>query len=171
MELKVLYSRPVLTVSLTLLSLIVLYVIYQYVEKFTYEGSVNSKEGEEYEKEMEKDNNYVSPSQQTPMTEGVSYEPEAKDMAQQEEELLRKSQELTDKSLLPSDDNDEYSLLSKNFLANTFDIGMESRGSSLQVPNLQLRSDPVVPKVDGLTPFNNSTAEQDTLRKKFEIGE
>jgi hypothetical protein len=140
-------------------------------EKFTYEGALDNEEGKKYKKEMEDDNNYVSPSEDHQDKEKVNYEPENKDLADQEKELLAKSQELTTKNLLPSGDNDEYSLLSKNFLVNNFDIGTESRGTALQVPNLQLRSDPLVPKMEGLTPFNNSTATQDTLRKTFEIGQ
>jgi hypothetical protein len=140
-------------------------------EKFTYEGALENEGGQKYKKEMEDDNNYVSPSEERQDKENVNYEPENKDLADQEKELLAKSQELTSKNLLPSEENDEYSILSKNFLVNSFDIGTESRGTALQVPNLQLRSDPVVPKMEGLTPFNNSTATQDVLRKKFEIGE
>lgn len=158
------------TLAILALVSVVLYIVLR-KEKFSYEGALDTEEGKKYKQEMEEDNNYVSPSEQYEDKEKVNYEPENKDLAEQEKELLAKSQELTSKNLLPSEDNDDYSLLSKNFLVNTFDIGIESRGTALQVPNLQLRSDPVVPKVESLTPFNNSTAEQDTLRKKFEIGE
>lgn len=74
--------------------------------------------------------------------------------------------QLSVQDLLPADDD----LMGKNFLFSDFQHGIDSRGST--VKNLQLRSDPIVPKMKDLTPFNQPVLDsQDTLRKPLEIGE
>jgi hypothetical protein len=58
----------------------------------------------------------------------------------------------------------------QNFLSAGYMIGINTVGSSLKNPNLQLRSEPVIPKVS-VGPFLNSTYEaSDILRRPLEIG-
>lgn len=58
----------------------------------------------------------------------------------------------------------------QNFLNAGYMIGINTIGSSLKNPNLQLRSEPVIPKVS-VGPFLNSTYEpSDALRRPLEIG-
>lgn len=112
--------------------------------------------------------------QALPMTEKVDepVEPDTlKDISKEIEFLKEKTQaQITSNDLLPPGEN-LYNLENKNFLFNTFGAGSDSRGTSLKNPNLQLRSDPVIERVENLTPFNKSIVEgQDTYRKRFEIG-
>lgn len=58
----------------------------------------------------------------------------------------------------------------QNFLTAGYMIGINTVGSSLKNANLQLRSEPVIPKVS-VGPFLNSTYEaSDVLRRPLEIG-
>lgn len=58
----------------------------------------------------------------------------------------------------------------QNFLSTGYLIGINTVGSSLKNANLQLRSEPVIPKVS-IGPFLNSTYEaSDVLRRPLEIG-
>ena len=58
----------------------------------------------------------------------------------------------------------------QNFLSASYMVGINTVGSSLKNPNLQLRSEPVIPKVS-VGPFLNSTYEaSDALRRPLEIG-
>lgn len=58
----------------------------------------------------------------------------------------------------------------QNFLSAGYMIGINTVGSSLKNANLQLRSEPVIPKVS-VGPFLNSTYEaSDALRRPLEIG-
>jgi hypothetical protein len=58
----------------------------------------------------------------------------------------------------------------QNFLSAGYMIGINTVGSSLKNANLQLRSEPVIPKVS-VGPFLNSTYEaSDVLRRPLEIG-
>lgn len=58
----------------------------------------------------------------------------------------------------------------QNFLSASYMIGINTVGSSLKNANLQLRSEPVIPKVS-IGPFLNSTYEaSDVLRRPLEIG-
>jgi hypothetical protein len=58
----------------------------------------------------------------------------------------------------------------QNFLSAGYMIGINTVGSSLKNANLQLRSEPVIPKVS-VGPFLNSTFEpSDALRRPLEIG-
>ena len=58
----------------------------------------------------------------------------------------------------------------QNFLNAGYMIGINTIGSSLKNANLQLRSEPVIPKVS-VGPFLNSTYEpSDALRRPLEIG-
>lgn len=58
----------------------------------------------------------------------------------------------------------------QNFLSAGYMIGINTIGSSLKNANLQLRSEPVIPKV-AVGPFLNSSYEaSDVLRRPLEIG-
>lgn len=57
-----------------------------------------------------------------------------------------------------------------NFLISGFSNGINTVGSALKNPNLQLRSDPIVKKIPNVSVFNNSSFEADYYRKRFEIG-
>lgn len=58
----------------------------------------------------------------------------------------------------------------QNFLNAGYMIGINTVGSSLKNANLQLRSEPIIPKVS-VGPFLNSTYEaSDVLRRPLEIG-
>lgn len=58
----------------------------------------------------------------------------------------------------------------QNFLTAGYMFGINTVGSSLKNPNLQLRSEPVIPKVS-VGPFLNSSYEaSDALRRPLEIG-
>jgi hypothetical protein len=78
------------------------------------------------------------------------------------------------KELLPSDS--EWSnttptkgLESVSFLTAGHNFGTNTVGSSLRNPNLQVRSEPVIQKVN-TGPWNESTIDADTTRKALEIG-
>jgi len=79
--------------------------------------------------------------------------------------------------LLPKDINSEWAsvnpasndLKNLNMLSAGQLIGINTVGSSLRNPNLQERSEPVIPKTT-IGPWNQSTIEADTLRRPLEIG-
>jgi len=79
--------------------------------------------------------------------------------------------------LLPKDSNSEWSninpasadLANLNLLSAGQLIGINTVGSSLRNPNMQERSEPVIPKAN-IGPWNNSTIDADTLRRPLEIG-
>lgn len=58
----------------------------------------------------------------------------------------------------------------QNYLQAGALIGVDTVGQSLRNANLQLRSDPPIPKIEGLSPWNNSTIEYDHSHRPFEIG-
>lgn len=59
-------------------------------------------------------------------------------------------------------------LSNKNYLDSGHNFGLNSVGQSLKNPNLQLRSDPLIPQKD-VGPWMQSTIEADTNRRPFEI--
>jgi len=61
-------------------------------------------------------------------------------------------------------------LTDQNFLESGHHFGINTVGQSLKNPNLQIRSDPVIPKRD-IGPFLQSSFEPDTNRRFFEIGQ
>ena len=80
--------------------------------------------------------------------------------------------------LLPLDTNTQFSQLNPkgkgplgdiSFLSAGHHLGIDTKGSSLRNANLQIRSEPTIPKRD-IGPFLNSTIEPDTLRPILEIG-
>jgi len=86
---------------------------------------------------------------------------------------------VTAQELLPRDDpynmwsqvNPETPghLADKNFLESGHHFGINTTGSSLRNPNLQLRADPAIPQIP-VSPWLQSTIEPDTNRRAFEIG-
>lgn len=81
--------------------------------------------------------------------------------------------------LLPSDVNSAWAKLNPNADVNKviipdlleagYHIGLDTIGQSLKNPNLQLRSEPIVPK-QNVSPWNNSSFEPDIARVPLEIG-
>ena len=80
--------------------------------------------------------------------------------------------------LLPKDANSEWANLNPidqsnpqmpDVLQAGYHIGLDTIGQSMKNANLQLRSDPVIPKKD-VGPWNNSTYEPDLLRQPLEVG-
>lgn len=58
----------------------------------------------------------------------------------------------------------------QNYLQAGVHFGINTVGESLRNANMQLRSDPPIPKIEGLSPWNNTTIEYDSNRRFFEIG-
>jgi hypothetical protein len=80
--------------------------------------------------------------------------------------------------LLPVDQNSQWSALNPNtmnqgmpdLLQAGYHIGLDTIGQTLRNPNLQLRSDPLIPKSE-VGPWNQSTIEADVGRVPLEIGQ
>jgi hypothetical protein len=81
--------------------------------------------------------------------------------------------------LLPNDTNNSWAnmnpvgnadLRNVNLLNPTQLTGINTQGSSLRNPNLQLRSEPPNPRMNTNCPWNISTIEGDQFRKTLEIG-
>lgn len=79
--------------------------------------------------------------------------------------------------LLPSDNNGfsesnprgQGQLSNRNLFESAHHAGLNTQGSSLRNGNRQIRSDPLIPRVD-VGPWHQSTYEADTNRRTFEIG-
>ena len=82
--------------------------------------------------------------------------------------------------LLPVDTNSQWaalnpvnmnqgSILNGDMLQAGYHIGLDTIGQTLKNPNLQLRSDPIIPKQD-VGPWNQSTYEPDYGRIPLEVG-
>lgn len=82
--------------------------------------------------------------------------------------------------LLPKDQNSQWAALNPvsmnqgnvampDLLQAGYHIGLDTIGQTLRNANLQLRSDPIIPKVD-VGPWNTSTIEPDLGRVPLEIG-
>uniref|UniRef100_A0A6C0B4F3 Minor capsid protein P11 C-terminal conserved region domain-containing protein n=1 Tax=viral metagenome TaxID=1070528 RepID=A0A6C0B4F3_9ZZZZ len=82
--------------------------------------------------------------------------------------------------LLPNDQNSQWSALNPNtmnkgdvlmpdLLQAGYHIGLDTIGQTLRNANLQLRSDPVIPKSQ-VGPWNQSTIEPDLGRVPLELG-
>ena len=82
--------------------------------------------------------------------------------------------------LLPSDGNSQWAELNPStmkggdvmmpdLLQAGYHIGLDTIGQSLRNANLQLRSDPVIPKA-AVGPWNQSTIEADMARVPLELG-
>jgi hypothetical protein len=83
--------------------------------------------------------------------------------------------------LLPNDQNSQWTTLNPNtssqdgvmmpdLLQAGYHIGLDTIGQTLRNANLQLRSDPVIPKSQ-VGPWNQSTIEPDLGRVPLEIGQ
>lgn len=83
--------------------------------------------------------------------------------------------------LLPNDQNSQWSALNPNtmnkgdvlmpdLLQAGYHIGLDTIGQTLRNANLQLRSDPVIPKSQ-VGPWNQSTIEPDLARTPLELGQ
>jgi hypothetical protein len=80
--------------------------------------------------------------------------------------------------LLPRDANSQWGELNQlnqnniampDLLQAGYHIGLDTVGQTLRNANLQLRSDPVIAKVD-IGPWNHSTVEPDLARTPLELG-
>ena len=82
------------------------------------------------------------------------------------------------RDLLPNDSNSEWAssnpasrdLTGLNLLDATETIGINTIASSSRNTNLQIRSEPIIPKAV-IGPWNQSTIEPNPYQKPFEIGE
>ena len=80
--------------------------------------------------------------------------------------------------LLPKDRNSEWAsvnpasqdLTGLSLLNANEAIGINTVGSSLRNANLQIRSEPIIPKTN-IGPWNNSTIEADLYHRPLEIGQ
>lgn len=80
-------------------------------------------------------------------------------------------------SLLPDDSNSTWAQLNPSMNAGTtpdllqagYHIGLDTIGQTLRNANLQLRSDPIIPKME-VGPWAQSTIEPDIARVPLEIG-
>ena len=81
--------------------------------------------------------------------------------------------------LLPGDVNSQWSSFNTvtstngaavpDLLQAGFHIGLDTIGQTLKNANLQLRSDPTIPKMD-VGPWNQSTIDPDIMRVPLEVG-
>ena len=80
--------------------------------------------------------------------------------------------------LLPSDKNSQWASLNPvnqgnvntpDLLQAGYHIGLDTIGQTMKNPNLQLRSDPIIPKKE-IGPWNQSTYEPDLMRVPLEVG-
>jgi len=80
--------------------------------------------------------------------------------------------------LLPSDANSQWAALNPvsqnspnmpDLLQAGYHIGMDTIGQTMKNANLQLRSDPIIPKKE-IGPWNMSTIEPDLMRVPLEVG-
>jgi hypothetical protein len=86
---------------------------------------------------------------------------------------------ITPQELMPTDDPHNTwqlsspsvngSLSDRNFLESGYHFGIDTVSNTLKNPNLQLRSDPVIPQMQ-VGPWMQSTIGPDTNHKQFEIG-
>lgn len=145
-------------IAITVIVILVLYLVSKYLEMpgETVEENLDNVEMEHVPSQNVE--NKVKPT-----------EPEIlKQIALLPEDMTNGSngQELTPEDLLPSNSmantfeeqhpNGEGEVGSRNFLQAGHHIGINTVGSSLKNPNLQLRSDPIIPRED-VGPWNQST--------------
>ena len=80
--------------------------------------------------------------------------------------------------LLPTDQNSQWASLNPvnqgnpitpDLLQAGYHIGLDTIGQTMKNPNLQLRSDPYIPKA-AVGPWNQSTYEPDLMRVPLEVG-
>jgi hypothetical protein len=86
---------------------------------------------------------------------------------------------VTPQELMPRDDSyntwqkssppNNGHLADRNFLESGHHFGIDTISNTLKNPNLQLRSDPIIPQVE-VGPWSQSTIGPDTNHRQFEIG-
>jgi hypothetical protein len=106
-----------------------------------------------------------SMSTTSPMTTGNGYSTQA---VANPSDLLPKDQNSQWAALNPSTMN-KGDILMPDLLQAGYHIGLDTIGQTLRNPNLQLRSDPVISKMD-IGPWNQSTIEPDLGRVPLELG-
>jgi hypothetical protein len=87
-------------------------------------------------------------------------------------------QKMNPHDLLPKDRNSEWAsvnpasqdLTGLSLLSASESIGINTVNSSLRNANLQIRSEPIIPKTN-IGPWNNSTIEADLYHRPLEIGQ
>lgn len=85
-------------------------------------------------------------------------------LEEQKKFLSQKVETLTSSDLLPSSEDE----IQSNVLFSGFQHGVDSRVN--KNANQQIRSDPVVPRIENVSPFNQTTiVSQDIYRKTLEI--
>ena len=122
-------------------------------------------------------------------TSGYPYSPPKTDEMPHPSEVFGKSESVSGgnsptmpvsnpRDLLPIDQNSQWSSHNPmdhsspelpDMLQAGYHIGLDSIGQTHKNANLQLRSDPIIPKAN-IGPWNNSTYEPDMLRQPLEIG-
>jgi hypothetical protein len=100
-----------------------------------------------------------------PMTAGSGYSVQS---VANPSDLLPKDQNSQWAALNPSTMN-QGDILMPDLLQAGYHIGLDTIGQTLRNPNLQLRSDPVISKMD-IGPWNQSTIEPDLGRVPLELG-
>lgn len=106
------------------------------------------------------------PMGQAPMSAPTGY---SQSKGADPSDLLPKDQNSQWASLNPSSMN-QGDIMMPELLQAGYHIGLDTIGQSLRNPNLQLRSDPIIPKAD-VGPWNASTIEPDYGRVPLEIGQ
>lgn len=89
--------------------------------------------------------------------------------------VMNRDKETDPADLLPKGTNEwsdlnnvSEDLKSINLLSAGHHYGINTVGSSLRNPNLQIRSEPIIPKTN-IGPWNNTTIDSDTTRRSLEI--
>jgi len=169
-------------VGLALAAALVMFLMkYNKVKSFTGAGMKNMSP---YSLESEVENGEGSPADQAGPSSGVvgASAPETNDylsvsgMEATKPKVTSCNNEpvMNPKELLPSDSEWSNIAPSKglenvSFLSAGHNFGTNTVGSSLRNANLQVRSEPVIQKVN-TGPWNESTIDADTTRKSLEIG-
>ena len=119
------------------------------------------------------------PSQQQPAPQMPMSTPPAPHNIQNSVPSMNNQDIASPSDLLPKDDNSQWaslnpvqtsnSIMTPDLLVAGYNIGIDTIGQSLRNPNYQLRSDPIIQKMD-IGPWNLSTIEPDIGRVPLEIG-
>lgn len=105
-------------------------------------------------------------------------EEKKEDNEEEEKEGFKSKSVANPSELLPSDANSEWEAFNPmshnspdtpDLLKAGYHIGLDTVGQTMKNANLQLRSDPVIQKVD-IGPWNQSTIEPDMMRVPLEVG-
>lgn len=167
MNFKEFFNKNKKTVGLVVIALVVIVIIavvlnYYYPEKFTgidssFLYNVGLFGESPVSPEFDENHSGVKPNEDP--------ECEIPSLADQQKFLTQKVDQLTSDDLLPPTSEDY--ILSTNYLTSGFQHGVESR--TAKNANFQLRKDPVVPRVENITPFNQPVIDsQDMYRKPLD---